>query len=529
MGASTSRDRSAGTCRGCARHRAERAGTGLLFVALCGLLAGFASAQVANGPSPAGETITETFDGRPVTGWECSGGVKVQQAGQAGALICYSPGLGRWTGAERHGSFTLTYKYQHGLGTFVAVLCASDDTVGQQEYRLLLDSDGGAQLVRLSGGRGQQLAAAEHQIHSRTWYDIRIEVADGQIELRVGGRPVLSAHDAQPLPAGGIAFGCTEGSGFACDSISLTPRPVQAVPDIQPPGPASPPAAGSPETGRTERPAPDAHRPGVGTTVPDVSPPTRGEHPRESETPSVAQPSAPSPLSDTAPSATVPLGTTPPVGAAPRVSRPGPIPVAMPEPDSDPLHMTVLTEAAVGDIPLLVTNRDYAYVGGTIGDTSMVASIEVNGRPVAMDGAKFLHKEVFGGPGLYTMRMVAISPHGMSSERTQRVRVIAPSAPEVLERFVVQGAPVEKSCYVSFTVGMGGRIHGEMLVMEVQTSEAALVQRWTHSGPGPTVVNWDGRNAWGEAVLPGEYVGVFALMLGDQLLARIRQPLRVEY
>ncbi len=312
---------------------------------------------------------------------------------------------------------------------------------------------------------------------------------------------------------------------FPAPTGPLTPAPTvaqapavrvegSASTGIQSPAGPTPSQAAEPRTTQAERDLPT-----ISTPQPDPVPdkPSNGGFQRE-DTPTPG--SRPAQVPDS-------TDPAPPADPTPGVIQPPA--VAMPEPDDDPLHMTVLTDAVAGDSPLLVTNRNYAHVGGKIGDPSMVARIEVNGAPAAMDGATFLHKEVFDGPGLYTMRVVAISPHGVTSERTRRVRVIAPSDPQVRESFVIQGTPVKGSRYVSFTVGMGGKIHGEMLVMEVQTSDGTAVARWTHAGPGPTVVNWDGHNMSGEAVLPGEYMGVFALMLGDQLLARIRQPLKIDY
>ena len=140
--------------------------------------------------------------------------------------------MGEWTGAGQHAGFTLTYRYQHGQGLSRVSLCASDDAADRREYRLLIGGDADVRLVKAVQGHEQELAAATHQLRSRTWYDIRLEVADGQIQLRIGGRPVLGTQDPEPLHAGGIGFGCIEGSGFAFDAIALTPAPGDVSSDI---------------------------------------------------------------------------------------------------------------------------------------------------------------------------------------------------------------------------------------------------------------------------------------------------------
>ena len=78
-------------------------------------------------------------------------------------------------------------------------------------------------LVKAVQGREQELAAAAEQLRSRTWYDVRIQAMEGTIDVRIGGRPIVSVHDTEPLPDGAIGFGCLEGSGFAFDSIVLRP------------------------------------------------------------------------------------------------------------------------------------------------------------------------------------------------------------------------------------------------------------------------------------------------------------------
>lgn len=195
--------------------------------------------QMSIQPVPMEGSVSEKFDRSPITGWGFSGGVKVQQVAGAGAFVCYSPGLGEWTGAGQHADFTLAYRYQHGQGLSHVSLCASGEAARRCEYRLLLGGEAGARLVKAVQGHEQELAAANHELRSRTWYDIRLEVADGLIQLRIGGRPVLAAQDLEPLPAGTIGFGCIEGSGFAFDAISLTPGPGGVSSDIvlQPPTP----------------------------------------------------------------------------------------------------------------------------------------------------------------------------------------------------------------------------------------------------------------------------------------------------
>jgi hypothetical protein len=70
---------------------------------------------------------------------------------------------------------------------------------------------------------------------------------------------------------------------------------------------------------------------------------------------------------------------------------------------------------------------------------------------------------------------------------------------------------------------------GPCLVAEIQRADGAVLQRWSESGSGPFRVTWDGTAISGDAVAAGEYLGVFALMVRDEMVACIRQPLLLEH
>ncbi len=197
--------------------------------------------------------------------------------------------------------------------------------------------------------------------------------------------------------------------------------------------------------------------------------------------------------------------------------------------DDELLHMTLLTEPAAGDTPLLVSNRDYVFIGGTIADPSTVAAIQVNGKPVTIEDNRFMHREQFPGPGEYLLRVTATSTQGAASERVRRVRVISPSDPQVPQEVRIAARPAPDADCVTFTLGLGGKIPRQHIIAEIQETTGRVLQRWTHSGAGPFRITWDGMSLADEALPPGDYMAVFALVVGDQMLARIRQPLILDY
>ncbi len=193
------------------------------------------------------------------------------------------------------------------------------------------------------------------------------------------------------------------------------------------------------------------------------------------------------------------------------------------------LHMTVLIEPAEGDMPLLVSNRDYVFMGGSIGDPAAVAKIEVNGKPVAIENNQFMHREEFPGPGAYVLRVTATSSQGDTSERVRRVRIISPSDAEVPQEVRITAQPAADADFVSFTLGLGGKIPRQRIIGAIQKPDGTVLQRWARAGGGPFRIEWDGMTLSDKAVPPGDYMAVFALVVDGQMLTRVRQPLILEY
>ncbi len=218
-----------------------------------------------------------------------------------------------------------------------------------------------------------------------------------------------------------------------------------------------------------------------------------------------------------------------PVADKPVVEKPVADKPALAPDDDELLHMTVLIQPAEGDVALLVSNRNYVFIGGAIGDSSAVARIEVNGKPVAIENNRFMHREEFPGPGDYVLRVTATSSQGATSERVRRVRVISPADPQVPQDVRITARPATDADFVSFSLGLGGKIPRQRIVAEIQEPSGTVLQRWTHTGGAPFLIKWDGMTLSDRPVAPGDYMAVFALLVGDQMLARIRQPLSLDY
>ncbi|MGC9320185.1 MAG: hypothetical protein ACP5KN_19285, partial [Armatimonadota bacterium] len=163
--------------------------------------------------------MSETFETQPLQGWELSPGVQVQQVGQGHALVFGQAGVA-WapTGAQ---DFALSFKYRPATGPMEAVVRASGEPQNQRGYHVML-MPGEVVLLREFGqGNMTELDGAACQFQSGAWNQVGLQVSGGQLTVSVGGQQLMSATDAQPLPAGGVGFMSQQG-GDAIDDVSLT-------------------------------------------------------------------------------------------------------------------------------------------------------------------------------------------------------------------------------------------------------------------------------------------------------------------
>jgi type VI protein secretion system component Hcp len=202
-----------------------------------GLETGTAAQQVLQQATiaPAG-ALWEGFERQPLSDWELIAGARVQPVDGNPALVCGGGGLGFW-GAAQARDFDLKFRYRHSQGVGRVVLNASGEPPNHSEYALML-APAEVILERVGNGQSQGLNGAAARLQPNAWYDVQVQVQNGRISVAVGSQSVLTATDPQPLPAGGIAFGALEGSGFAFDDVSLTPLPGGGQPPVQAGAPA---------------------------------------------------------------------------------------------------------------------------------------------------------------------------------------------------------------------------------------------------------------------------------------------------
>ena len=373
-------------------------------------------------------------------------------------------------------------------------------------HMLIGGENGGLYAYRAGAGRSVQVASASEQPVVLTAPDATVPQTP---PATTDTSPAASTAPSAPAATGTE----TTEDDFPRPTVSASEPPVSSSQVEVPPTPVTSPASATggfapPQmsTAETETSA------RISPTERVVTPVAIEPGPTASSTPA----SVPAPAADAAPSA-----------AAEKLEQSTLDASELDE--DDPLHLTVLTTPVHGDEPLLVTNRDWAYIRGTVRDTDVIVGIEVNGQPVAIEDNSFLHRELFDGPGSYLVRVRALSTDGAVSERMRRVQVIDPTDARVPQTVRISGVPEAGTSLMSITMGTSGSISAQRLVAEIQRADGAVLQRWSESGSGPFTVTWDGTALSGDAVAAGEYLGVFALMVGDEMVACIRQPLLLEH
>ena len=92
---------------------------------------------------------------------------------------------------------------------FVAVLCEL--------------SKSSVSVVQMRNGKLETLASAGYEARERFWTTVAVEAAGGRLEVRMGGRSVLTARDPHPQ-AGEAGLLSEAGSIQAFDELILTPK-----------------------------------------------------------------------------------------------------------------------------------------------------------------------------------------------------------------------------------------------------------------------------------------------------------------
>jgi hypothetical protein len=187
----------------------------------------------------------EDFEGGTLQGWELFGNVSVIQSGQGHALGCSDSAVAGW-GVSPGQDFDLSLRMRLGNdGSAAEILLRHTGDPPNEQFCLVRFFPGETEIARRVGSQETSLASVQQGIGLDTWTSIGIRVVGGAIDVTTNGRSLVSAQDAQPLPAGIIALRCVPGIGTAIDDLVVQPPTTSVIP-INIPGPQMQDGQGQP-------------------------------------------------------------------------------------------------------------------------------------------------------------------------------------------------------------------------------------------------------------------------------------------
>lgn len=186
-----------------------------------------------SGPQ-AGQVYSEDFEAGTPKNWEFFGGAGIVQSGQGNVLAFSADGIAAWD-VQPGGNFTLSLRIRQGGGAPEILLSHTGDPPDEEYYVVRLFPDE-AEIAKFIGSQQTSLGAVGGKgIGAGTWTSVEVTMSgNGQsIAVSVGGQPLLSAQDAQPLKPGIVAFRGF-GGGTEIDDLVITLGSTSAAPAVQP-------------------------------------------------------------------------------------------------------------------------------------------------------------------------------------------------------------------------------------------------------------------------------------------------------
>jgi hypothetical protein len=169
------------------------------------------------GPPAPGRAV-EDFEAVDLSNWDLGAAASIGRADGGQALVLSGPGQAYWNPAQVD-DFVLRFRYRAGAGVGDVLLRNAGGTAQREAYHVRIGRDS-LTLVRRAGEQERTLGTVATHLSPGEWYPVALRAGGGSFTIEVGNA-VLTAQDPSPLPAGGMAFGCSSGDGCAYDDIIL--------------------------------------------------------------------------------------------------------------------------------------------------------------------------------------------------------------------------------------------------------------------------------------------------------------------
>ncbi|MCE5239259.1 PQQ-binding-like beta-propeller repeat protein [bacterium] len=237
----------------------------------------------------------------------------------------------------------------------------------------------------------------------------------------------------------------------------------------------------------------------------------------ETPTPNVVKP--------TTPSVAPPSVPVPPV--KPPTPTPTPtLPSVTPTATRVPL-LTLMLTPADGRTPVLLTNQSYLFVGGKVAPGSGIVGVRVNGLDATIKNGEYQTQVNFPGKGEYLLLVEAVDRDGGVTGYRRTIKVLegmdatAPDTLSVRQR----GGSAVLAMSAGLRVLQAAKYRK---TVEVRNDQGQLVHNWTAAGDETGEISWNGANANGTALAPGNYEIIYILAAENGPIAWIRQKIEVQ-
>lgn len=200
--------------------------------------------------------------------------------------------------------------------------------------------------------------------------------------------------------------------------------------------------------------------------------------------------------------------------------------ISLPTKLPDAPLLTLLLAPAGEQMPLVLTNQNYLFVGGKIAPDSGIVAVRVNGQEVPIKDGAYQTQISFPGPGEYILSVEAIDSAGQITAQRRLIRI--QSDPQKPTGDILQLRRQDNKLGVTIVPGLRApQAEQYRKIVEIRNARGQLVQDWAAEGNAALEISWKGVNANGSPLPAGEYEILYIVSGPQGPVAMLRQRLQL--
>ncbi len=188
--------------------------------------------------------------------------------------------------------------------------------------------------------------------------------------------------------------------------------------------------------------------------------------------------------------------------------------------------LTLLLAPPEGQLPIVLTNQNYLFVGGKIAPGSGIVAVRVNGQETPIKDGAYQTQISFPGPGEYILCVEAIDSAGQITAQRRLIRI--QSDPQKQTGDILPLRRQDKGLVLTIVPGLRTpQADQYRKIVEIRNARGQLVQDWEAAGNAALEISWKGVNANGAPVPAGEYEIIYIVSGPQGPVAKLRQRLQL--